>query len=71
MGKKGAALGLFEDSQGDPVTEVDRGSMGNRCGASSLLSQLLRIWRQEHQGFRKVSLGYIESSLGYTDSKER
>lgn len=65
---------MFEDSQGDPVAggeeKVDRGSMGNRCGASSLLSQLLRIWRLEHQGF-KISLGYIGSSLGYIDSKER
>lgn len=29
----------------------------------------LRSRRQEHQGF-KVNLGYIGSSLGYTDSKE-
>lgn len=68
MGKKRTALGLFGDSQGDPVAG---GRGGGECfGASSLLSQLLRIWRQEHQGF-KVSLGYIGLSLGYTDSKER
>lgn len=31
------------------------------------LSELLRFWREKHQEF-KVSLGYIGSSLGYTDS---
>ena len=47
MRKKGTVLGLFGDSQGDPVVVVvvvvvvgrifwkyDRGRMGNRCGAS-------------------------------------
>lgn len=66
-------LGLCGDSRGDPVTAGERmfrkagreGSMGSRCGAMGLSSQLLRSWRL------RASLGYTGSSLGYTDSTEK